>query len=260
MSRSKRWHFGLISDLHGNLVALQAALAALKKLGVDQYLCMGDVATSGPNPAETVAALRDLHPPVVMGNTDVWALDPYPFAYRNEETPIIYEIELWGAQQLSEADRAFLSTFTPTVTLEMGATTVLCYHGSPRSNLEDIRATTPDRELDAIFVNHSATVAIGGHTHTQMVRRYHEMLMVNPGSVGAPVALARGETKAYYPPWTEFGLLEVTDTRQGPTLQVQLHRTPIDVEAVIAAANASGMPHVEWYIARWQRGNKITAP
>jgi putative phosphoesterase len=254
MDNNSRCRIGLISDLHGNIVALQTALAALEKLGVDQYLCMGDVATFGPNPSATVAALRGLACPVVMGNTDAWALDPHPFAYRNEETPIIYAIELWGAQQLDDDDRAFLRTFKPLVTLELASTTILCYHGSPRSNLENIRATTPDTELEAIFADHSATVAIGGHTHTQMARRYREMLIVNPGSVGAPIAIARGAAKAYYPPWTEFGVLEVTETAQGPTLQVALHRAAIDVDAVIASVRASGMPHAEWYIAHWQPG------
>lgn len=256
-----RWRIGVISDIHGNLVALQAALAALQKLGVDHFLCLGDVATSGPNPSETVARLRELSCQMVcqtvMGNTDEWALNPQPFAYRNEETPIIYEFELWGAQQLNQADRAYLQTFTPTIHLELGKSRVLCYHGSPRSNTENIHATTPNAELDAIFADHTATVVMGGHTHTQMVRRHRDMLIVNPGSVGAPVALARGATKAHYPPWAEFGVVEIAESQQGSTLQVELHRTPIDVGALIAEARASAkerdMPHAEWYIAHWQQ-------
>lgn len=252
MSKNNRWRIGLLSDLHGNVIALQAALDALDTFGVEQFLCLGDIVTSGPNPVETAALLRDLNCPVVMGNTDAWALAPHPFQYRNEETPIIYDIELWGAQQLGDNDRHFLRSFVPTINLELGAATLLCYHGSPRSNLEDIRATTSDAELEMIFANHTATVAMGGHTHTQMVRRYCEMLVINPGSVGAPVAFKRGQAQAYYPPWAEFGILEIEDAPQGTTLRVELHRTPIDVEAVVAAALASGMPHVEWYVSKWQ--------
>jgi putative phosphoesterase len=255
MSQVNRWRIGLISDLHGNLVALQTVLAALSDLGIDQLICLGDVATSGPNPSETVAALRDLHCPVVMGNTDAWALDPYPFAYRNAETSIIYDIELWGAQRLNDNDRAFLRTFMPTLRVELGTTTILCYHGSPRSNLEDIRGTTPDADLEAIFANHTATVAIGGHTHTQMVRRYRDMLIVNPGSVGAPVAHNREGTQAYYPSWAEYGLVEVAESRMGTTLQVQLSRVPIDMNALISAVKASEMPHQAWYIARWRHAS-----
>ncbi len=249
----KRWRIGLISDLHGNLVATQTALAALDELGIDQLVCLGDVATAGPQPHETVAALRARGCPVVMGNTDAWTLDPQPFAYRNPDTPIVYAIELWGAQQLDAADRAFIETFAPVVRLDFGATTVLCYHGSPRSNLENIRATTSDDDLDEIFAEHFATVAIGGHTHTQMVRRHRDLLIVNPGSVGMPIELARGATKGHFPPWTEFGVLEIAATALGPTLHVALHRVPLDVDAVIHAAQASGMPHAEWYIDHYRR-------
>ena len=254
MSKPKQWRIGLISDLHGNLVATQTVLAALTDLGIKQVLCMGDVATSGPQPHETVVALRALHCPVVMGNTDAWALNPQPFVYRNAETPIVYAIEEWGAQQLDADDRTFLQTFAPTIQVELGATTVLCYHGSPRSFMENIRATTPDEEMATIFADHTATIVIGGHTHTQMVRRYGEMLVVNPGSVGMAVAVARGATQGHHPPWAEFGILEVSETAQGPSLHVELHRTPIDVAAVIRAAETSGMPHAAWYIDHWQRG------
>lgn len=257
MAGNNRWRIGLISDLHGNLVALEAALAALKEQGVDQLLCLGDVAVAGPEPHATVAELRDLHCPVVMGNTDAWAIDPHPFPERNEETPIVYAIESWGAQQLSTEDRHFLSGFAPTITLELGETKILCYHGSPRSNIEQIRATTTDQELEQIFEGYSATVAIGGHTHTQMVRRYREMLLINPGSVGAPVTFGQGETHAYYPFWTEFGVLEVGENAQGPTLQVQLHRVPINRQALVAAVKTSDMPYADWYLARWRAGSHI---
>jgi len=260
MAKNNLYRIGLISDLHGNLVALQSALAALSALGVDQFFCMGDVATSGPNPSETVATLRSLACPVVMGNTDQWALAPQPFQYYNEETPINEAIEQWGAAQLNDDDRAFLRSFKRLITLELGATTILGYHGSPRSNLEDIKSTTPDAQLDEIFAGysataHSITVAIGGHTHIQMVRRYHEMLIVNPGSVGAPVLYPHGAAQVQCPPWTEFGVLEVEERPRGSALQLQFHRAPLDIEAIIASARASAMPHAEWYIARWQRGS-----
>lgn len=251
----KRWRIGLISDIHGNVVALQATLATLQKLGIDQFICLGDVATSGPNPNETIAMLSALPCQTVMGNTDAWALNPHEFAYRNEETPIIYEFELWAAQQLNQDDRAYLQSFMPTIHLELGESSVLCYHGSPRSNTENIHATTPNAELDAIFADHTATVVIGGHTHTQLVRRHRDMLVVNPGSVGAPIAFNRGASKAHYPAWAEFGVLEIGESRQGSTLQVELHRTPIDLDALIAEANISarerGMPHLAWYLAHW---------
>lgn len=61
---------GLIADIHANLIALEALLSDLERTEVDQIICLGDVAASGPHPRETVARLRALGYPTVMGNAD----------------------------------------------------------------------------------------------------------------------------------------------------------------------------------------------
>ncbi len=66
----------LISDIHGNAVALDIVLDALKKQQVDSIICLGDVAASGPQPCQVIERLRAIGCPVVMGNTDDWLLQP----------------------------------------------------------------------------------------------------------------------------------------------------------------------------------------
>ena len=70
-----------ISDIHGNLPALEAVLAELEREGVDELVCLGDVAL-GPQPAETVARVRGLGCAVVMGNWDAWVLEGFPASAR----------------------------------------------------------------------------------------------------------------------------------------------------------------------------------
>src|SRR5215212_9957539 len=64
----------VISDMHGNCLGFDAALADLRYQRVDQIVCLGDAIQGGAQPAETVARLRDLGCPVVMGNADAWLL------------------------------------------------------------------------------------------------------------------------------------------------------------------------------------------
>lgn len=64
----------VISDIHGSLVALEAAMADLKRHPVDQMVCLGDAIQGGPQPAEVVQRLRELACPVVMGNSDAFLL------------------------------------------------------------------------------------------------------------------------------------------------------------------------------------------
>ena len=68
---------GLISDIHGNLLALDAVLDELNESRIDRLVCLGDVA-AGPEPRETVERLRELGCPVVRGNWDTWVLDGVP--------------------------------------------------------------------------------------------------------------------------------------------------------------------------------------
>lgn len=239
----------LLSDIHGNLTALEAVLAELSHEAVDLILCLGDVAIFGPQPCATLARVRDLACPVVMGNTDAWALDPQPHPFRNEETPKFNAIELWSAAQLSEAERALIRTFQPTITVALGdETSLLAYHGSPRSFHEAIVATTPEERLAEFCAGTVAPILVGGHTHEQFSRRWQERIVINPGSVGLPYErLADGRTRN--PPWAEYALLTWEQSR----LHVELRRTPVDVQQIEQTVYQSGMPYAEWWLAGWRR-------
>jgi predicted phosphodiesterase len=238
---------GVIADIHGNLVALDAILAALARERIDRLVCLGDVATLGPRPAETLARLRDLGCPTVMGNTDAWLLAA-PRAAR--ETPL-RELTSWAAARLTDAERGFIRAFPPTLTIPLDAgAALLCCHGSPRSYDETIAATTPDDVLDAMLVGHdAATLVVGGHTHVQLVRRHGGRLIVNVGSVGLPgigpgtpdLPINRGVA------WAEYGILDL----HGDRLGIDLRRLPLNLDRVLADARASGMPHFAWWRALW---------
>ncbi|HEU5440176.1 MAG TPA: metallophosphoesterase family protein [Ktedonobacterales bacterium] len=240
----------IIADMHGNLVALDAVLAEIRAEGVEQVVCLGDVAATGPQPAQVLARLRELGCPQVMGNADAFLLEPTVTADAQDQQRKIEEIDVWCAGQLSEEDRAFLAGFKPTVSVPLGeGTTLLAYHGSPRSYVEVITAETPDATLAEMFAGHQAQVFAGGHTHVQMLRRHRDTLVVNPGSVGLPmdaVPPAEGIMNAV---WAEYAVVTV----EGGRLEVSLRRTPFDGGALLRAADESGMPHATWWKADWRR-------
>ena len=252
---------GLIADIHGNLTALDAVLAALAAEGVDRLVCLGDVAATGPQPAACVARLRALPGPVatVLGNTDAWLLDPPAARSADPAWRRWEEIDAWCAAQLTPADRVDLATFAPTraVPLADGGLLVAC-HGSPRSFDDQLLADTPAGTLDRMLADLPPATAIvaAGHTHAQLLRRHRRVLLVNPGSVGMAVdAWAPTEPDQIRPaPWAEFAV--VTADRGGTT--VALRRVPIDAGAVAAAALASAMPHAAWWAAEWQPATAAT--
>lgn len=240
---------GLISDIHGNRLALDAVVSELEREGVDRIVCLGDVAV-GPQPAEALEGIRELGCPVVMGNWDAAFLEGMP-EMRDEVGRKLVEIGEWWVSFLSPGDREFMRGFAPTVELELDGTRAVCFHGSPHSYNDWIFATTPEEELRPMLDGFDLPVLIGGHTHVQMIRRFKEAVIVNPGSVGLPF-------REWWPrpvrisPWAEYGLLESNDGR----LSIDLRRTPFDVDAFLAMSLESGMPHAEWWAASWATDQK----
>jgi predicted phosphodiesterase len=241
---------GLVSDIHGNLVALDAVLAELEQEGVDGLVCLGDVA-AGPQPRETLARVQELGCPVVMGNWDAWFIErPAPPPPEDEIATILYEINAFWADQLTHDDRAVLGGYAPRLDLPLeGGERALCFHGSPRSYDDFIFATTPDEELAAMLGNVRRPLLIGGHTHLQLVRRFEHSLFVNPGAVGLPFS-DWWPDRVLIAPRAEYGVLFHDDGQ----LRVDLRRTTYDVQALLRLTLESGMPHAQWWVDCWTEG------
>jgi predicted phosphodiesterase len=225
----------LISDIHGNLVSLDAVLEDIDHCNADQIICLGDVATLGPQPQEVVSRLRALKCPGVTGNHEASLL-----ASEAHQQSMWEETFAWCEQQLSGDDLHYLRSFQPMIEVPLDKNNrLLCFHGSPRANTDFILPTTPDDELDNMLANHTATVMAGGHTHVQMLRRYKDNMILNVGSVGEP--FARYPSSAMDPrvlPWAEYAIVSWSSGALG----VEFRRVSIDFDAVKQATIASGNP------------------
>jgi predicted phosphodiesterase len=242
----------LISDIHGNLFAFDAVLEDIRRRKIEQILCLGDVVSSGPQPREALQRLREIGCPTVMGNTDAWIVEPSLREYPDLYGQNLQDIEYWSSQQLTEEDKAFLSTFQPTIEWPLSEQrTLLAYHGSPRSFLVGIVPTTPMEQLDECFADTTAQILVGGHTHQQLFLRYRDKLVLNPGSVGMPLdrQRARREIEARNPPWGEYAILN----SEGNQFSVELLRVLFDIEGFLALLSQRGMPHTEWLVNSWSK-------
>jgi len=240
----------VISDIHGNLTALEAILPAIKQ--VDRVVCLGDVAAVGPQPRETIAFLRRMKWPCVMGNSDESLAnsvleDNKELGAPQEEERRLTALDRWTSAQLDRSDRDFLSRLKPTITIEDGRNSLLCYHGSPRSNTEGIPSTMPDNQVAEILGKRSAAVFAGGHTHAQMVRQLGSSLIMNPGSVGLPFE-KNSTGKSANPTWAEYSIV----TFNGQNLGVELRRAGYEKAVLENAVRGSGMPNPDWWLADWQ--------
>lgn len=240
----------LLSDIHGNLTALEAALADIDRHEVDSIICLGDVALDGPQPSEVIRRLNDLNIPVVMGNTDQWLLNPIPQSAGDEEKQEEAAIERWTTAQLDATDREIVMRYHSTIERDFGdGFTLLCYHGSPRGFYDRIEPDTPLDDLDRWFATQRALINAGGHTHEPMIRRYGSSTLLNPGSVGLPLVKPAGGS-AIKPAWAEYALLE----REQGVLSISLLRVAYPLDKLAAAARAADMPNVDTWLADWRSG------
>lgn len=234
-----------ISDIHGNVPALQAVLADIESQHVDQIICLGDVALFGPRPRAAVQLLQSLNCPVVLGNTDEWALDPHPYPYRDERTYYINTIEAWGAEQLSAAELAFIGSFQATVTATLGeGLEALCAHATPRSNTELLFPHTPENEVLEMLAGCDAAVVAVGHTHAQFLRPVEAWQLFNPGSVGLPIVKAP-DGRIMYQSAAHYAIV----TAAGGQLRFDFRRVAYDVAQTWA--DAAVMPEGEWWCQQW---------
>jgi predicted phosphodiesterase len=235
----------LISDIHGNLVSLEAVLADIARVGVDRIVCLGDVAALGSQPREVIARLKALGSDCIMGNHDEHLLD---LDAAGDLGPWIAEVTAWCADQLTEADLDFLRSFRPLLEIPLGAQdTLLCYHGSPRSNEERMLSTTPPEVLAEMLDGHTGTVLVGGHNHVQMLRHHKGMAVVDVGSVGQPFVRMPFDDWPRFLPCAEYGVV----SWECGVSSVDLRRVPIDVAAAIQAAFDSDMPGAEEWAGWW---------
>ena len=156
-----------ISDIHGNLPALEAVLADLEAAAPDLVVCCGDVA-AGYLEVETIDRLRALSIPArwVRGNADRGLV---------EEGSLDPERAAW------------LAGFEPSVEIDIvGLGRVLFCHGTPGSDEEILTEGSPEAAFTAALEGVDAGVVVGGHTHMHFVRPAAGRLFVNAGSVGRP--------------------------------------------------------------------------
>lgn len=229
----------LISDIHGNGVALDAVLADLARRDVADIVCLGDLAAGGPQPREVLARLRELGCQAVRGNADGWLLEGMPPG-RSNETRRLGEIVAWARARLAPADLDYLAALPPTLTITAENLSLLCFHGSPRSDIEPLLATTPEAELDdALAAAPQTSLFACGHTHLQLLRSRRDRLLVNPGSVGLPLGSLAG-TVPPLPARAEYAIVEL----DGGDIELAFRRVAVDVEALEAAT--AMMPTASW--------------
>jgi predicted phosphodiesterase len=245
----------VFSDIHGNCLAFETVLADIKNVGADKLVCLGDAIQGGPQPAETVALLRDLACPTVMGNSDDWLLTGKT---TESMTPLQNQIRDWTLSKLSETDREFISKFPPIIEMEVSKDKhLLCFHGSPKSYDDHILPLTSDPELQELLGDDLSFIYTGGHVHSQVLRRIGDTFYFRPGSVGRVYDRNRIHDKNrmklgfQLDPWAEYAILTAAENQ----FNIEFRQVSIDIKKLSNIWSATKRPDAEQEIGLYQREN-----
>lgn len=240
--------FAVISDIHGNLPALEAVMADIDRRGVEEVVCLGDLAYKGPFPGECVERIRELAIPTVRGNTDddlaragerarsraPGAAAPGRGGCRRagdaRGAPAADERAAWHLARLGPTGLAFLGGLPHEFRRQAFGWRWLFVHATPK-DLRD--AIAPEDDDDAIrrkIAGAEADAIVMGHIHRPYVRRVGSTLLINTGAVGAPFD---GDPRASY-------LLVEEAGGEGPRLTHV--RVAYPVEATLRAARERAFP------------------
>jgi len=222
----------VLSDIHGNLHALQAVWADIQAQRPDVVYCLGDLVGYGAFPNEVAAFVRDHQIPTVLGNYDEgvgFDLDECGCAYRTTLERERGDLSLrWTQQQTSAENKALLRSLPHQFRLEDERPHRLLVHGSPRKINEYLFEDRPTATFERLATLAGTEVLLFGHTHRPYQKRVDKTLFVNVGSAGKP---HDGDPRACY------ALLDL-----GATTQVAFRRVGYDVAGAAQAVRRVGLP------------------
>ena len=232
--RASSMRIAVITDIHGNLAALEASLEAIDSIGVDGLLCGGDLVGYGPHPTEVCELIERRAIPTIYGNYDYAIardLDDCGCAYQSQHDRELGQRSVsWTLEHTAPAAKAFMRDLPFDLRFELGERRVRLVHGSPRKVNEYLFEDKPARTFERIAAGADCDVLVFGHTHKPWVHEYGGVLFVNCGSVGKP---KDGDPRA------AFALLALD---QDGRPQVSIERVEYDARRVAEQVVAAGLP------------------
>ncbi len=178
----------VISDVHGNIFALESVLEDIKGRNVDEIVCTGDLVGYGPFPNKIIAKIKELDIKTIQGNYDD-AIGNQRIAcgcdYKTERAQKIGMSSInYTAQETSEENKKFLANLPFSLTLDIEDRKALFVHGSPRKINEYLYEAS--EEVHEVAEELTEDILVCGHTHLPYHRIINNKHIINVGSIGKP--------------------------------------------------------------------------
>ena len=221
----------IISDIHGNQVALEAVLQDLERQpAIDQLVIAGDLCLNGPCPRQALETVQELNCPVLQGNVDVEVVTQAPEKGEKKRSTVT-----WTREQIGRAGIDYLASLPHSYRIgNPGGTDLLVVHANPLNVEDAIFPNASDSTLEHFLGGldgHIGAMAFG-HLHIAYTRQWRHLLLVDVGSCGLP----RDEDHR-----AAYGIVSWGARSWG----AEIRRVAYDVQAVVKQIKTSGMPNAD---------------
>lgn len=182
----------VISDIHGNMQALETVLVDIESEKCEKIFCLGDLAMAGPEPVKAIEWIKDLYKSgkleLIQGNTDEMIGNYEKFGVLVKSSfPIMGNALENDVKLIPDTLKRFLKHLPAQKELEIEGVKILLVHGSPRKNDENILPDLPIEKVEEMVEGTTADLIFCGHTHIPCgYQTRKKQTIVNDGSVGRP--------------------------------------------------------------------------
>lgn len=174
-----------LSDIHGNLPALEAVLDDIQRSGADQIICLGDIANIGPHPGECLDLVADACDVVLQGNHELYLLGRITDV--DWQTCPTWASMRWARSRLRPDQFDYMDSLPLRWDLPVAGAPALCVHASPLTQYRGFLAHHDDEQVAERMDGVDGVTLFCAHTHIALLRRWSASWIVNVGSVGMPL-------------------------------------------------------------------------
>ncbi|MGZ9585312.1 metallophosphoesterase family protein [Paenibacillus marinisediminis] len=238
-------NIAILSDIHGNLQALEAVLEDMEREGVERIICLGDLVGKGPDSVKVLDILFSKCDVIVRGNWD--------------ELVVRIENDMqfrWHAEQLGLKRLNMLDQLPFSYDCLISGRHIRLFHASPQSVYHRVQPWDPlDKRLgmfeftplltDPMHPGQSPDMVVYGDIHQAYLQHLQGKTLINCGSVGNPLDM----TQASY-----VILQGVYGSVESEPFSIQFRRVPYDIEKAVRAAENTEMPGIKEYVRELRTG------
>lgn len=242
----------VISDIHGNMTALEAVLENIREHGIETIFCLGDLIGKGPNSRKAVERIKETCEVALLGNWDDFI-----------QKPVDFEEGKWHQNQLGKEGLSYLSTLPFHHDFYMSGKYVRLYHASAKSIYHRVVPMRDSHEEKLAMFENTENIVAGeggripdvvgyGDIHAALIEPIHpQKTLFNAGSVGNSLDI----------PQAAYAILHgVYLSKEPAAFSIEIVRVPYDIEKEIAIAKEMGMPNLEAYALELREAKYRGAP